>query len=99
MDSRLLSLLGEGESFLLSLSQHEQDEAIKLLPVWKEKVLNYATEVAANDTPIVRNKILALEELAKRLENAFAEQANWVMKQHQALQHQHNVAQKYTQNV
>lgn len=99
MDKELLTLLSEGELFLLSLARHEQDELIATLPEWQRRVEAYVAKMAEYSSSSAQQKGGALLSLAQRLEQAFKVQAEWIQKQQYQVQQQHLAAQKYTKNI
>lgn len=99
MDVNFLNLLAEGEGFLLSLTKHEQDKVVELLPEWQNRVEDYIAQMPDITSELSMQKGNALITLVRRLEQAFKQQAEWVKQQQTTQRQLHTVAQKYTQNA
>lgn len=99
MDKTLLTLLSQGEHFLLALNRHEQDEVTEQLLSWQSHVEQYVAQMSEQASEQAQQKGASLMSLVQRLEQAFKRQADWIQKQQYQVQQQHLAAQKYTKNT
>lgn len=99
IDNQLLTLLAEGEQFLLALQQHEQDDVTNQLGDWRARVEQYVAQMPEQASEQAQQKGASLLSLVQRLEHAFKHQAEWIHKQQYLVQQQHLAAQKYTKNT
>lgn len=99
LDNQLLTLLSEGEQFLLALQQHEQDDVTDRLGNWQARVEQYVAQMPELASEQAQQKGASLLSLVQRLKQAFEYQADWIQKQQYQVQQQHLAAQKYTKNI
>lgn len=99
IDNQLLTLLAEGEQFLLALQQHDQDDVTNQLGDWRARVEQYVAQMPEQASEQAQQKGASLISLVQRLEEAFKRQAEWIQRQQYLVQQQHLAAQKYTKNT